>query len=123
MPATCENLTGHYCTIIVDIIHVIEYLWKTGRAFYPKSGPELEKWVQYRLLKILEGKAGLMADGMRRSTTLKKLTDKQREPVDICAAYLKYDRYLTLGFPIATGVIEGACRHLVEDRMDITGAK
>lgn len=117
-------------TIIVDIIHVIEYLWKAGRAFHPKSGPELEKWVQYRLLKILEGKAGLMAGGMRRSATRKKFTDKQREPVDTCATYLKnkapylkYDRYLDLGFPIATGVIEGACRHLVKDRMDITGAK
>ena len=117
-------------TIIVDIIHVIEYLWKAGRAFYPKSGPELEKWVQHRLLKILEGKAGLMAGGMRRSATVKNLTDKQREPVDTCATYLKnkapylkYDRYLDLGFPIATGVIEGACRHLIKDRMDITGAK
>ena len=116
--------------IIVDIIHVIEYLWKAGRAFHPKSGPELEKWVQYRLLKILEGKAGLMAGGMRRSATLKKLTDKQRESVDTCATYLKnkapylkYNRYLDMGFPIATGVIEGACRHLVKDRMDITGAK
>ncbi len=121
---------GVALTIIVDIIHVIEYLWKAGRAFHPQSGPELEKWVQYRLLKILEGKAGLMAGGMRRSATLKKLTDKQREPVDTCATYLKnkapylkYDRYLDLGFPIATGVIEGACRHLVKDRMDITGAK
>ena len=117
-------------TIIVDIIHVIEYLWKAGRAFHPKSGPELEKWVHYRLAKILEGKAGLMAGGMRRSATIKKFTDKQRKPVDTCAAYLKnkapylkYHRYLDLGFPIATGVIEGACRHLVKDRMDITGAK
>ena len=117
-------------TIIVDIIHVIEYLWKAGRVFYPKSGPELEEWVQYRLLKILEGKAGLMAGGMRRSATLKKFTDKQRKPVDTCATYLKnkapylkYHHYLDLGFPIATGVIEGACRHLVKDRMDITGAK
>ena len=116
--------------IIVDIIHVIEYLWKAGRAFHPQSGPELEKWVQHRLLKILEGKAGLMAGGMRRSATMRKLTDKQREPVETCATYfknkapyLKYDRYLDLGFPIATGVIEGACRHLVKDRMDITGAK
>mgnify|MGYP001060250589 CR=1 FL=1 len=71
-----------------------------------------------------------MAGGMRRSATMKKLTDKQREPVETCATYLKnkapylkYDRYLDLGFPIATGVIEGACRHLVKDRMDITGAK
>lgn len=117
-------------TIIVDIIHVIEYLWKAGRAFHPKSGPELEEWVQYRMLKILEGKAGLMAGGMRRSATLKKLTKKEREPVEKCATYLKnkapylkYNEYLGFGFPIATGVIEGACRHLIKDRMDITGAK
>lgn len=122
--------SGVDLTIIVDIIHVIEYLWKAGRAFHPKSGSELEQWVQYRLLKILEGKAGLMAGGMRRSATRKKLTDKQREPVNVCATYLKnkapylkYDHYLAQGFPIATGVIEGACRHLVKDRMDITGAK
>lgn len=121
---------GVKLTIIVDIIHVLEYLWKAGRAFYSKSGPELEAWVQYRLQKVLEGKAGLVAGGMRRSATLKKLTDKQREPVEVCATYLKnkapylkYNSYLALGFPIATGVIEGACRHLVKDRMDITGAK
>ncbi len=121
---------GVALTIIVDIIHVIEYLWKAGRVFYPKSCPELEKWVQYRLLKILSGKAGLMAGGMRRSATLKKLTAKQRKPVETCATYLKnkapylkYHHSLELGFPIATGVIEGACRHLVKDRMDITGAK
>ena len=39
------------------------------------------------------------------------------------AAYLKYDDYLKAGLPIATGVIEGACRHLIKDRMDITGAR
>ena len=121
---------GIALTIIVDIIHVIEYLWKAGRVFYPKSGPNLEQWVQHRLQKILIGKAGLVAGGMRRSATLRKFTDKQREPVDKCATYLKnkapylkYELYLGNGFPIATGVIEGACRHLVKDRMDITGAK
>jgi hypothetical protein len=36
---------------------------------------------------------------------------------------LHYDEYLAKGFPIATGVIEGACRHLVKDRMDLTGAR
>jgi len=117
-------------TIIVDIIHVIEYLWKAGRAFHPESGPELEKWVRHRLSGILEGKAGLMAGGMRRSATRQGLTDQARKPVDVCATYLlnkapylHYDRYLAQGLPIATGVIEGACRHLVKDRMEITGAK
>jgi hypothetical protein len=117
-------------TIIVDIIHVIEYLWDAGRAFHPESGPELENWVRHRLLGVLRGKAGLMAGGMRRSATRRELSPKARKPVDTCATYLlnkspylHYDRYLSQGLPIATGVIEGACRHLVKDRMEITGAK
>jgi hypothetical protein len=117
-------------TIIVDIIHVIEYLWSAGRAFHPKSGPELESWVQHRILEVLRGKAHLMAGGMRRSATLRGLSADARKPVDTCAnylltysPYLRYDGYLSQGLPIATGVIEGACRHLVKDRMDITGAR
>ena len=116
--------------IIVDIIHVIEYLWGAGRAFHPESGPELESWVRVRLLEILRGKAGYVAGGMRRSATLRDLVPAQRKPVDACAdyllnyaPYLKYDLYLARGLPIATGVIEGACRHLVKDRMEVTGAR
>jgi hypothetical protein len=121
---------GIALTIIVDIIHVIEYLWKAGRVFHPKSGSDLENWVRHRLQGVLEGKAGLMAGGMRRSATRNKLSAEARKPVDTCATYLlnkapylHYDRYLSQGLPIATGVIEGACRHLVKDRMEITGAK
>ena len=117
-------------TIIVDLIHVIEYLWDAARAFHPDPGAELENWVRYRLLEILRGKAGLMAGGMRRSATLRGLSAKACEPVDACArylsnhsAYLRYDRYLAKGLPLATGVIEGACRHLVKDRMAVTGAR
>jgi len=117
-------------TIIVDIIHVIEYLWDAGRAFYPKASEDLESWVRVRLLEILRGKAGYVAGGMRRSATLRSLGAKEREPVDVCADYLlnyapyiKYNHYLAQGFPIATGVIEGACRHLVKDRMEVTGAR
>jgi hypothetical protein len=117
-------------TIIVDLIHVIEYLWDAARVFFPDPGAQLENWVRYRLLEILRGKAGLMAGGMRRSATLRGLSAKAREPVDVCArylsnhsAYLRYDRYLAKGLPVATGVIEGACRHLVKDRMAVTGAR
>ncbi|MEA3224802.1 MAG: ISKra4 family transposase [Planctomycetota bacterium] len=121
---------GHDLTIIVDIIHVIEYLWDAGRAFYPEAGEELEKWVGVRILEILRGKAGYVAGGMRRSATLRNLDSADRKPVDRCAnyllnhtPYLKYNHYLSQGFPIATGVIEGACRHLVKDRMEVTGAR
>lgn len=121
---------GIALTIVMDIIHVIEYLWKAGRVFHPASGPALEGWVQHRLDRILRGKAGLMAGGMRRSATRRKLSPEERKPVDTCARYLlnhsqylQYDQYLARGLPIATGLIEGACRHLIKDRMDVTGAR
>jgi hypothetical protein len=121
---------GHDLTIIVDIVHVIEYLWSAGRVFHQKSGQELEDWVRHRILEVLRGKAGLIAGGMRRSATRSGLSAKAREPVDTCARYLlnnspylHYDCYLANGLPIASGVIEGACRHLVKDRMDVTGAR
>jgi hypothetical protein len=81
-------------------------------------------------LQILRGKASDVAAGMRRSATLRGLRPEERKGVDTCADYLvkyremlRYDCYLAEGLPIATGVIEGACRHLVKDRMDITGAR
>ena len=87
-------------------------------------------WVSERLLRILKGQSSLVASGMRRSATLRQLKIEQRSAVDKCANYLlnhgtflKYDDYLAAGFPIATGVIEGACRYLIKDRMDITGAR
>jgi len=117
-------------TLIIDIVHVIEYLWKAGRVFHPRSGPDLQSWVRNRILEVLRGKAGLVAGGMRRSATRRQLSDEDREPVDTCARYLlnyspylRYNHYLAKGLPIATGVIEGACRHLVKDRMDVTGAR
>jgi len=117
-------------TIVLDIIHVIEYLWKAAFAFYCDTSKQAEAWVSKRLLLILEGKSSTVAAGMRRSATLRQLSPSQRQPVDKCAKYLlnnanylKYDDYLKAGLPIATGVIEGACRHLIKDRMDITGAR
>jgi hypothetical protein len=117
-------------TIIVDVIHVIEYLWNAGRAFNSESGEALESWVRVRVLEILRGNAGFVAGGMRRSATLRDLASADRKPVEVCAnylltykPYLKYNDYLAQGFPIATGVIEGACRHLVKDRMAVTGAR
>jgi len=116
--------------IVLDIIHVVEYLWKAAHVFNAEATPELEEWVSKRLLEILRGRASRVAGGIRRSATRRQLGPRAREPADTCADYLlkykehlHYDEYLAAGFPIATGVIEGACRYLVKDRMDLTGAR
>jgi hypothetical protein len=120
---------GVRLTIVVDFIHVTQYVWKAARVLESDEKARKE-WVNERLLKVLEGKAGDVAAGMRRSATRRALEPLVREPVDECAnyllkykAHLRYHQALEAGLPIATGVIEGACRHLVKDRMDITGAK
>ena len=117
-------------TIVLDFIHVLEYLWKAAHCFFTPGAKEAEPWVLERALRLLQGKVSDVAAGIRRSATLQKLSKSARDNADKCADYLlkyrkhlQYDQFLSKGYPIATGVIEGACRHLVNDRMDITGAR
>ncbi|NOY25768.1 MAG: ISKra4 family transposase [Oligoflexia bacterium] len=126
---------GIEIVIVVDFIHVLEYLWKAAWAFFDKGDPKAEKWVRQRARRVLQGQASQVAAGMRRSATLRDIPASTRKAVDACADYLlnkyllnkksmlHYDEYLAKGMPIATGVIEGACRHLVANRMGITGAR
>ena len=121
---------GVAVTTTVDFIHVLEYVWKAAYCFHGSGTQEAEQWVAERALRILHGKSSDVAAGMRRSATLQGLSRKDRAGVDACADYLlkyrdylRYDDNLRRGLPIATGVIEGACRHLVNDRMEITGAR
>ncbi|NES64812.1 MAG: ISKra4 family transposase [Okeania sp. SIO2D1] len=117
-------------SIVLDFIHVLEYLWKAAFCFHVSGSEAVENWVSERALRILQGKASDVAAGIRRSATLQNLSSVERQNADKCADYLLkyrqylcYDEYLQKGYPIATGVIEGACRHLVNDRMAITGAR
>ena len=116
--------------IVVDFIHVLEYLWKAAGCFFEKGDSAAEEWVLERAHRVLQGRSGGVARGMRQSATKRGLSKDERAGVDNCAkylhnkrAYLRYDLYMNLGLPIATGVIEGACRHLVNDRFNITGAR
>ena len=117
-------------TIIIDFIHVLEYLWKAAWCFHEQADPAAETWVCDKATAILGGNARAVAAGIRRQATRNQLTTSRRAAADTCAdyltakaPYLDYPTALQSGWPIATGVIEGACRHLVKDRLDITGAR
>lgn len=115
-------------TIVMDFIHVLEYLWKAAWCFFDKGDEAVEVWISKYAIKLLKGGSSQVAKGLRQSATKRKLT--KRDGVDSCAKYLlnnksrlRYDEALAEGFPIASGIIEGACRHLINDRLDITGAR
>ena len=104
--------------------------WKAAWSFFDKGEPAAEEWVAAQARKILHGKAGQVAAGIRRRATTYGYSPAERAGADECAryldnknGYLDYATALKKGWPIATGIIEGACRHIVKDRMDITGAR
>jgi hypothetical protein len=124
---------GVKVTILADIVHVIEYIWDAARALFGKSNAEAEKWVADRLLALLCGRSGgEVVKTIRWWQARTKLDDAANAAIDKTCAYLadrtrtrllRYNEALTDGLPIATGVIEGACRYVVKDRMDRTGAR
>jgi hypothetical protein len=126
---------AHNCgvevTIVLDLIHALGYLWSAGKGLLGDvAASEVEAWVGERCERLLRGQASQVAAGIRRSATRRRLRGPARTAVDKCANYLlkykeflRYHEYLRDGLPIATGVIEGACRSVVRDRMDITGAR
>ncbi len=121
---------GVEVAVVVDLVHVLEYLWRAAWSFFDEGDPEAEVWVHEKARAILTGHATRVAAAIRRKATYHRLDPTRRANADACAKYLTnkapyldYASALEQGWPIATGVIEGACRHLVKDRMDITGAR
>lgn len=120
---------GVRVTIVMDLLHVLHYLWLAAMAIHRGSEGAAEIWVRREVERVLTRPMVDVAAGIRQSATLHGVRGAARAPVETCAEYLRdharfldYARALADGLPIATGVIEGACRHLVQDRMAITGA-
>ena len=89
-----------------------------------------KRFVEERLRGLLEGRVGYVIGGLRQRMTKERLRGRKREVVESAIEYLennrehmKYDEYLAAGYPIGSGVAEGACRHLVKDRLEQTGMR
>ena len=117
---------------ILDLFHVMERLWKVAWCFFDEASQKREahQWVEERLRRLLEGKADSVVRGLRYQSTQRGLRGSKRKTVQDAAEYfernrrrMKYDEYLAQGYPIGSGVVEGACRHLVKDRMERTGMR
>lgn len=116
--------------VLCDWIHVLEYLWSSAWSFFNEGDPAAEEWVHDKAIDVLSGRASIVAAAIRRKATTLGLDAATRKNADVCAdyllakaPYLDYPTALAAGWPIATGIIEGAVRHVVRDRMDITGSR
>jgi len=115
-------------TEILDLLHAVPRIWKCGELLHDNE--PLERYVYQRIGDLLAGRGRSVIRGFRRKATLMGLQGKPRETIDTACNYLerhlrrmRYDEYLERGLPIASGVIEGACRHLVKDRLERSGMR
>lgn len=113
---------------VLDLLHVTPRLWQAAHVFHDEGSQEAEDFVRARLLRVLQGKVTGVIRGLREMGTKRGLRGPQRRALAKVCAYLdanrermRYDEYLAAGYPIASGAVEGACRHLVKDRMERAG--
>jgi len=114
---------------VLDILHVLVYVWKAASLFESEDSRR-RAFTRARLLRILRGEVSGVIRGLRALGTRRGLSGEKRKSLRRICSYLeknsdrmRYDEYLRLGYPIASGVIEGACRHLVKDRMERSGMR
>jgi hypothetical protein len=115
---------------ILDIFHVLEYLWDAAHCFHAQQSQAAADFTTARLRMLLEGKVGYVIGGLRQMQTKHGLSAAKRKQLATVIGYfennrahMRYDEYLAAGYPIGSGVAEGACRHLVKDRLEQTGMR
>ena len=128
--ASCATHLPDDMVEILDLLHVTSYLWDAAYLFHSEGSDEATAFVRDRTLRILRGEVGYVIGGLRQMATKRNLpAAKRKKLTQVCNYFqhnrdrMRYDEYLTAGFPIASGVIEGACRHVVKDRMERAGMR
>jgi len=113
---------------VLDIFHVLEHLGKAALLFHDEDSPQAREFVTERLRMLLQGKAGRMIGGLKQMFTKHELSNGARHSLNQVIGYLernrkhmRYEICLAKGYPIGSGVIEGACRNLINDRLELTG--
>ena len=115
---------------ILDLLHATPRIWEAARLFYVRDSEPAWEFVYDRVLRLLRGEVRSVMAGLRQMGTKRQLRGKKRDKLAKLCGYLqnnahrmRYDEYLAAGYPIASGVIEGACRHVVKDRMERSGMR
>jgi hypothetical protein len=117
-------------TLVLDLLHVLEKLWKAAHALHKEGSPEAEAFVYQRAERILQGQVSQVVKGLRQIVTKRKLTGTKAKTLSDVAGYyyrnrerMRYDTYLKNGWPIASGTVEGACKNLIRDRFERSGMR
>ena len=125
-----EGLEDRVDAVIADLWHVMEYVWNVGTTLHGETNPQRSEWVEDKLRALLSGRVGRVIGGFKQMLTKGQVTAAQRRALHKTITYLDnhqhmmaYDEYLAKGYPVASGLIEGTCNSLVNDRMEQSGMR
>ncbi|NVM32003.1 MAG: ISKra4 family transposase, partial [Candidatus Helarchaeota archaeon] len=125
-----KSLPGEDIVEVLDLLHVTSRLWDAAYLFHAEGSDQAADFVRDRVLRVLRGEAGYVIGGLRQMGTKHRLPASKRRKLSTICNYFKrnqkrmrYNQYLAKGLPIASGVIEGACRHVIKDRMERAGMR
>lgn len=121
-------------TFVLDVRHLEEKVWETGRVFFVEGSDELEEWVEDKRRLLYEGRASELLSllkKLRKNLSRRANRDKgKREALTKLISYIQprldmmcYKNLIDEDLPIATGIIEGAARYVVGERMDCSGMR
>jgi hypothetical protein len=117
-------------TCVLDILHVVGYLWSAANALFGEQSKAGKRWVQQKLTELLRGRVGYVIGGLRQILTKPRLRKSVRETLAKVITFfhnhrrwMQYDAYLAAGLPIGTGVVESACGSVVKHRMEGEGKR
>ena len=121
-------------TFALDICHLEEKLWELGRTFHKEGRDELAKWVEEKRELLYTGKASQLLDDLkkikRRLSTRAKRDQTKLEKINKLIAYMEerlsmmeYKKLIEEDLVIASGIVEGAARYVIGERMDCGGMR
>ena len=117
-------------TCVLDIMHVVGYLWAAANALCGAASQAGKHWVQAKLTAILNGRVGYVSGGLRQILTKRQLRKAVRETIENVITFfdnhrrwMPYDADLAMGLPVGTGVVESACGSVVKHRMEGEGKR
>jgi len=117
-------------SLVLDFIHASEYLWDVANCLLGETHPDRLDWMARHTLLMLSGQTQqviadfrLIAQQKKTKAALRKQLLKTANYFEHNLPFMDYTTYLANGWPIASGVIEGACRHFVKDRCELSGMR
>jgi len=125
-----HQLKSKFAGIVLDIVHVSEYVWEAGTAIFGEHSKFRRTWVRNTLEMLLKGNVGKVIEELKLHRDKTNLTKNKKKQLDTTITYftnhqhkMNYDWFLKKGYPISSSIVESTCKHLIKDRMEQSGMR